>query len=169
MDLGVLLESPQGSQSSSRVGACTCAFLRAVAAVSRFHSRGSGDLWLSLESFPRGFPTGLSYVSRWCESILSVKAEAVQGKQVPVVPVVTREHLPQLGKIQQVLPSRRDEAHFRCGVSRLITSSIWNFQRVLHTLAATQEVPRQTRLHSRGSTGVPPTSRGAPFPPRSSK
>ena len=28
MDLGVLLESPQGSQSSSRVGACMCAFLR---------------------------------------------------------------------------------------------------------------------------------------------
>ena len=27
MDLGVLLESPQGSQSSSRVGACTWAFL----------------------------------------------------------------------------------------------------------------------------------------------
>ena len=26
-NLGVLLESPQGSQSSSRVGACTCAFL----------------------------------------------------------------------------------------------------------------------------------------------
>ena len=27
MDLGVLLKSPQGSKSSSRVGACTCAFL----------------------------------------------------------------------------------------------------------------------------------------------
>ena len=27
MDLGVLLESPQWSQSSSRLGACTCAFL----------------------------------------------------------------------------------------------------------------------------------------------
>ena len=27
MDLGVLLESPQGSQSSSRVGVFTCAFL----------------------------------------------------------------------------------------------------------------------------------------------
>ena len=27
MYLGVLLESPQGSQSSSRVGACTCVFL----------------------------------------------------------------------------------------------------------------------------------------------
>ena len=31
----------------------------------------------------------------------------------PVVPVVSREHLPQLEKIQEVLPSRRDEAHFR--------------------------------------------------------
>ena len=43
MDLGVLLESRQGSPSSSRVGACTGAFLRAVAAVSRFPSRGSRD------------------------------------------------------------------------------------------------------------------------------
>ena len=51
----------------------------------------------------------------------------------------------------------------------LITSNIWNFQRVFHTLAATQEVPRHTRLHSRGSTRVPATSRGAPFPPPSSK
>ena len=33
---------------------------RAVAAVSRFPSRGSRDLWLSLEAFPRGFPTRLS-------------------------------------------------------------------------------------------------------------
>ena len=33
---------------------------RAVAAVSRFPLRGSRDLWLSLEAFPRGFPTGLS-------------------------------------------------------------------------------------------------------------
>ena len=52
---------------------------------------------------------------------------------------------------------------------RLITSKIWNLQRVLHTLAATQEVPRHTRLHSRGSTRVPPTYRGAPFPPPSSR
>ena len=51
----------------------------------------------------------------------------------------------------------------------LITSNIWNFQRVLHTLAATQDVPRLTRLHSRGSTRVPPISRGAPFPPLSSR
>ena len=52
---------------------------------------------------------------------------------------------------------------------RLITPNLWNFQRVLHTLAATQEFPRHTRLHSRGSTRVPPTSRGAPFPPPSSR
>ena len=42
-------------------------------------------------------------------------------------------------------------------------------QRVLHTLTATREVPRHTRLHLRGSTRVPPTSRGAPFPPPSSR
>ena len=52
---------------------------------------------------------------------------------------------------------------------RLITPNLWNFHRVLHTLAATQEVPRHTRLHSRGSTRVPPTARGAPFPPPGSR
>ena len=51
----------------------------------------------------------------------------------------------------------------------LITPNIWNFQRVLHTLSATQEVPRHIRLHSRASTRIPPTSRGAPFPPPSSR
>ena len=40
---------------------------------------------------------------------------------------------------------------------------------VLHTIAATQEVPRHNRLHSRGSTRVPPTFRGAPFMPPSSR
>ena len=34
-------------------------------------------------------------------------------ERVPEVPVVSREHLPQLEKIQEVLPSRPDEAHFR--------------------------------------------------------
>ena len=34
---------------------------RAAAAVSRFPSRGSRDLWLSLEAFPRGLPTRLSH------------------------------------------------------------------------------------------------------------
>ena len=34
-------------------------------------------------------------------------------ERVPELPVVSREHLLQLEKIQEVLPSRRDEAHFR--------------------------------------------------------
>ena len=33
-------------------------------------------------------------------------------ERVPEVPVVSREHLSQLEKIQEILPSRRDEAHF---------------------------------------------------------
>ena len=51
---------------------------RAVAAMSRFPSRGSRDQGLSLEAFPRGFPTGMSHVPPWCESILGLKVEAVQ-------------------------------------------------------------------------------------------
>ena len=86
MDLGVLLESPQGSQSSSKWGHARKLSSRAVVAVPLFPSRGSRDLWLSFEAFPRGFPTrlsqGLSHVPPWCESILGLKVEAVQGKQV---------------------------------------------------------------------------------------
>ena len=37
---------------------------------------------LSHESFPRGFPTGLSHVPPSCESILGLKVEAVHGQQV---------------------------------------------------------------------------------------
>ena len=33
-------------------------------------------------------------------------------EQVPEVPIISREHLQQLEKIQEVLRSRRDEAHF---------------------------------------------------------
>ena len=77
MDLGVLLESPQGSQSSSREGACTCAFLPSCSSTvtlpvpwikgsvafhrgfpSRFPTR------LSHEAFPQGCPTCHRGVSR---------------------------------------------------------------------------------------------------------
>ena len=37
---------------------------------------------ISHEAFPRGFPTGMSLVPPWCESILGLEVEAVQGKQV---------------------------------------------------------------------------------------
>ena len=40
------------------------------------------DQCLSLDAFPRGFPTGLCHVPPWCELILGLKLEAVQGKQV---------------------------------------------------------------------------------------
>ena len=36
----------------------------------------------SQEAFPRGFPTGLSHVPPWCESILGLKVEALQRKLV---------------------------------------------------------------------------------------
>ena len=36
-----------------------------------------------------------------------------QTERVPEVPVISQEHLPQLQKIQEVHPCRRDEAHFR--------------------------------------------------------
>ena len=82
MDLGELLESPMGVSPHVEWGQARALSSRAVAAVSRFPSRGLRDLWLSLEAFPRGFPTGLSHVPPWCESNLGLKVEAVQGKQV---------------------------------------------------------------------------------------
>ena len=91
MDLAVLLQSPQGSQSLFRVGACTCAFLPSCSSSfvlpfvwikgSVAFPRGFPTR-LSHEAFPRGFPTGLSHVPPWCESIFGLKVEAVQGKQV---------------------------------------------------------------------------------------
>ena len=36
-------------------------------------------------AFPGSFPTGLSHVPPWCDSILGLKIEAVQGKQVSLV------------------------------------------------------------------------------------
>ena len=52
------------------------ASLRVYQGICGFRSR------LLHEAFPRGFPTGLSHVPLWCESILGLKVEAVQGKQV---------------------------------------------------------------------------------------
>ena len=54
-----------------------------VADVSRFPSRGSRYLWLSLEAFPRGIPTGLSNMPPWCESMFGVKVEAVKENRFP--------------------------------------------------------------------------------------
>ena len=80
--LGYFWSLPRGVSPRLERGHARTLSSRAVPAVSRFPSRGSRDLWLSLEAFPRGFPTGLCHVPPWCESILGLKVEAVQGKQV---------------------------------------------------------------------------------------
>ena len=54
----------------------------------------------------RGIPRGLRAIHRDWPFLRP-------PERVPEVPEVSREHLPQLEKIQEVLPSRRDEAHFR--------------------------------------------------------
>ena len=79
--LGYFWILPRGVSPRLEWGHARALSSQAVAAVSRFPSRGSRDLCLSLEAFPRGFPTGLSHVQPWCESILGLKVEAVQGKQ----------------------------------------------------------------------------------------
>ena len=80
--LGYFWILPTGVSSCLESGHARAFSSRAVAAESRFPSRGSRDLWLSLEAFPRVFPTGLSHVPPWYAWILGLKVEAVQGKQV---------------------------------------------------------------------------------------
>ena len=62
--LGYFWSLPRGvSPRLERGNACALSS-RAVAAVSRFPSRGSRDLWLSLEAFPQGCPRYNRGVSR---------------------------------------------------------------------------------------------------------
>ena len=57
MDLWVILDSPQGSQSSSLVGACACDFLPCCSSSFPLpFARITGSV-----GFPRGFPTRLSH------------------------------------------------------------------------------------------------------------
>ena len=80
--LGYFWSLPRGVSPRLEWGHARVLSSRPEAAVSRFPSRGSKHLSLSLEAFPPGFTTGLSHVPPWCESILGLKVEAVQGKQV---------------------------------------------------------------------------------------
>ena len=59
--LGYFWSLPRGVSPRLEWGHARALFSRAVAAVSRFPSRGLRDLWLSLEISPRGFPTRLSH------------------------------------------------------------------------------------------------------------
>ena len=82
--LGYFLSLPRGISPRLEWGHARALSSRAVEVVPCFPSRGSRDLWLSFDAFPRGFPTGLLHVPPWWVSILGVKVEAVQGKQVPL-------------------------------------------------------------------------------------
>ena len=80
MDLGVLPESPQGSQSSSRVGACTCAFLPSCSSsVTLPFPRIKGSV-----AFPRGFPPRLSHraVPRATIPRVPWMSQSIPGKAV---------------------------------------------------------------------------------------
>ena len=79
---GYFWSLPSGVSPRLDWGQARALSYRALAAVSHFPSRGSRDQRLSLDAFPRSFPTGLSHVPPWCESILGLNVEAVQGKQV---------------------------------------------------------------------------------------
>ena len=86
-------------------------------------------------------------------------------KRDPEVPIVTKEGPATTREKQEILPSRREEALFRYGMSSEITPSLLNLERVLHTFAATQEVPRHTHLHSRETPVSHHNSRGGPLSP----
>ena len=80
MYLGVPLESPQESQARSRVETCTSAFRPSFSSSVRL----AVELIQGSVAFPRDIPTRLSQVPLWCELILGVTVEAVQGNQVPL-------------------------------------------------------------------------------------
>ena len=75
--LGYFWSLPRGVNPRLEWGQARALSSRAVVAMSRFPSLGSRDLWLSLETFPPGFPKGVSHVPPWFESILGLKVEEV--------------------------------------------------------------------------------------------
>ena len=58
---GYFWSLPRGVSPRLEWGHARALSSRALAEVSRLPSRGSRDLWLSLEAFPGGFPTRLSH------------------------------------------------------------------------------------------------------------
>ncbi|KAI4552870.1 hypothetical protein MJG53_000366 [Ovis ammon polii x Ovis aries] len=80
-------------------------------------------------------------------------------ERVPEGPVVSREHLPQLEKIQEVLPSRRDEAHFR---ERIPDGPVASKEEALSTGKA-RGTPGSCH-HSKSPPDVSVHSRGTCFP-----
>ena len=113
--LGYIWSLPRGVSPRLEWGHARALSSRAVAAVSGFPSRGTRDLWHSLEAFPRGFPTGLSHVPPWCESILGLKVESVRGNRFPWNGL---RHLRSLGMVTLPWSSSRlscgERIHLAC-------------------------------------------------------
>ena len=108
MDLGVFLESPQGSQSLSRVGACTCAFLPSCSSSVTLPFPCILGSVAFPRGFPRGFPTTLStvmsHVPPSCQSILGLKLMQCRENRLPWNGL---RHLGYLGMVARLLsPSR---------------------------------------------------------------
>ena len=84
--LGYVWRLPRGVTPRLEWGHARALSSRALGAVSRFLQVDQGirgfPSRLSHEAFPQGFITGLSHVPPWCESILGLKVEAVQGTQI---------------------------------------------------------------------------------------
>ena len=68
--LGYFWSLPRGVSPRLEWGHARALSSRALAAVSRFPSRGSRDLWLSHEAFPRAFPTRLSHRAVPCATVV---------------------------------------------------------------------------------------------------
>ena len=78
--LGYSWSLPRGVSPRLKWGHASALPSRSVGAVPLFPSRGSRDLWLSLEAFPRGLTTGLCHVPPWRESILRGESRGSAGK-----------------------------------------------------------------------------------------
>ena len=101
--LGYFCSLPSGVSPRLVWGHARALSSRALAAVSHYPSCGSRDLWLSIKAFPRGFPTVLSHVPPWYESILGLKVRAVQGKQVSLEWTETSGGLWECGRTLEFL------------------------------------------------------------------
>ena len=64
----------------SRVDACSSALVPSCSSSVRLPV----ELTQGSVAFPGGFPTVMSHVPPWCESILGMTLKAVQGNQVPL-------------------------------------------------------------------------------------
>ena len=120
--------------------------------MSCFPSRGSRDLWLSLEAFQRGFPTGLSHVSPCCESILGLKVDAVQGKQVSLEWTETSGGLWECGTTLEFLS-------LSCG-ERLLLRCDGNTRNSFSTTQG-KDPSSRARRRKRGSSGCGRDSRAS--------